>query len=271
MAEERKPIFKGIIGNGEYEAVIVKVEEMPPTDRGVAAKVLFLIDNIVVNGTSYVYFVNGFFDKNYKSNTKTAKLVSAIGLESTGILQTKSGMVGKKCKLYVEAGPVKTNKFGQPVQYMQIKAINPINRVVPNPVSVSAPAQQPSFATPVQQPQAPVQQAPSFAQPVVLPNNVVNPSFPHVAPSFTVPQAVPQQTQPTFAQPAQVPVIPTQVPQQQPIPTQVPTQPVISAAPQAVPQPKPQAVPRPEPVVAPAPVQQAEQPLPTYTQDDLDF
>lgn len=271
MAEqERKPIFKGLIGNGEYEAVIVKVEEMPPTDRGIAAKVLFLIDNIVVNGTSYVYFVNGFFDKNYKSNTKTAKLVNAIGLESTGILQTKSGMVGKKCKLYVEAGPVKTNKFGQPVQYMQIKAINPINRVVPNPVGVSTPIQQPSFATPVQQPQAPVQQAPSFAQPVAQPNTVVNTNFPQVAPSFTVPQQ-PRQVQPTFVQPVQAPVIPTQVPQQQPIPTQVPVQPAINPIPQAIPQPKPQSVPRPEPVVAPATVQQAEQPLPTYTQDDLDF
>lgn len=279
MENERKPIFNGLISNGEYEATIVKVQEMPPNDRGVAAKVLFLIDNIVVNNVPHVYFVNGFFDKNYKGNSKSSKLIAAIGLENTGILPTKNGMVGKKCKLYVEAGPVKTNKFGQPVQYMQIKAINPINRVVPNPVATLAtPTQQPSFAQPVPQVVQTVQ-APTPVAPVQV----------------NIPTAQPSFVQPTVQQPA--PSIPTAVPVQQPISTVPPVQA------QPIPQPKPvqtvlpfnnapvaqpvvkpayqapvqtaQPVVAPQPTVAPKAVQQAEQPLPavqpTYTSDDLDF
>ena len=279
MENERKPIFNGLISNGEYEATIVKVQEMPPNDRGVAAKVLFLIDNIVVNNVPHVYFVNGFFDKNYKGNSKSSKLITAIGLENTGILPTKNGMVGKKCKLYVEAGPVKTNKFGQPVQYMQIKAINPINRVVPNPVAtLSSPTQQPSFAQPVPQ-VAQTVQAPTPVAPVQV----------------NIPAAQPSFVQPTVQQP--VPSIPTAVPVQQPIstvppvqaqpvpqPTPVQTvlpfnntpvaQPVVKPAYQAPVQ-TAQPVVAPQPTVAPKAVQQAEQPLPavqpTYTSDDLDF
>lgn len=275
MENERKPIFNGLISNGEYEATIVKVQEMPPTDRGVAAKVLFLIDNIVVNNVPHVYFVNGFFDKNYKGNSKSSKLIAAIGLENTGILPTKNGMVGKKCKLYVEAGPVKTNKFGQPVQYMQIKAINPINRIVPNPVATLAtPTQQPSFAQPVPQ-VAQTVQAPTPVAPVQV----------------NIPAAQPSFMQPTVQQP--VPSIPTAVPVQQPISTVPPvqSQPAPQPVPQAIPRPAPaqpvvkpayqapaqvaQPVVAPQPTVAPKAVQQAEQPLPavqpTYTSDDLDF
>lgn len=282
MENERKPIFNGLISNGEYEATIVKVQEMPPTDRGVAAKVLFLIDNIVVNNVPHVYFVNGFFDKNYKSNSKASKLISAIGLENTGILPTKNGMVGKKCKLYVEAGPVKTNKFGQPVQYMQIKAVNPINRVVPNPVA--------TLATPTQQP--------SFAQPVAQVAQTVQAPTPVAPVQVNIPAAQPSFMQPTVQQP--VPSIPTAVPVQQPISTVPPvqSQPAPQPVPQAIPRPAPeqtvlplnqpvvkptyqapaqvaQPVAVPQPTVAPKAVQQAEQPLPavqpTYTSDDLDF
>lgn len=252
--QDRKPIYNGLISDGEYEAVIVKVNEMPPTEYGVSVRVMFLIDNIQVGGTSYVYFVSSFYDKSYKSNSKTARFMTAIGQDVNGVFPVHGNLVGKKLKIYIQAGPAKySNKLGREVQYMKVMATNPLNRVIPNPVASlaqQAPTQQPSFVQP-----APTQS--TVAQPV-----------------YTPVQAPVQTTAPQ-------PVIPTQpTPVQQAIPTVPPTnayQNIPSIAPSFA-QPVQTQAPAPAPVpvqttVAPAQVQQAEQPLPQqeFTSDDLDF
>lgn len=258
--QERKPIYNGLISDGEYEAVVVKVTEMPPTEYGTSVRVMFLIDNIQVAGVSYVYFVSSFYDKSYSSNSKTAKFMAAIGQDISGVFPVQGNLVGKKCKIYIEAGPAKySNKLGREVQYMKVKAVNPINRVIPNPVAHMAqqvPVQQPSFAQQftAQQPvaQAPIQQqAPA---PQYVPSNPV---------------------QASVATPAPQPVIPTQPAQvQQAIPTVPPTkayQGIPSVSPSFA-QPTQAPIPAQTPV-APVQVQQAEQPLPQqeFTSDDLDF
>lgn len=254
--QDRKPIYNGLISDGEYEAVVVKVNEMPPSEYGTSVRVMFLIDNIQVNGVSYVYFVSSFYDKSYSSNSKTAKFMAAIGQDISGVFPVHGNLVGKKCKIYIEAGPAKySNKLGREVQYMKVKAVNPINRVVPNPVAhmvQQAPVQQPSFAQQftAQQPvaQAPIQQQAPVPQyvpsnpvqaPVATPTPQpaqVQQAIPTVPPTNAY-QSIPS-VAPSFAQPAQAPV---------PAPAQTP--------------------------VTPAQVQQAEQPLPQqeFTSDDLDF
>lgn len=268
--QERKPIYNGLISDGEYEAVVVKVTEMPPTEYGTSVRVMFLIDNIQVAGVSYVYFVSSFYDKSYSSNSKTAKFMAAIGQDISGVFPVQGNLVGKKCKIYIEAGPAKySNKLGREVQYMKVKAVNPINRVIPNPVAHMAqqvPVQQPSFAQPVStvgQPaytaaqqtvtqyvpptpvQAPIQKPAPVAQPVIPTQPAqVQQAIPTVPPANNY-QSIPS-VAPSFAQPAKAPV----------------------AAPVPAPSPTPAQTP-----VAPAQVQQAEQPLPhaEFTSDDLDF
>ena len=254
--KERKPVYNGLISAGEYEAVVVKLTEMPPTEYGTSIKVLFLIDNIQVSGVSYIYFVSGFYDKNYKSNSKTAKLMAALGQDISGLFPLQGGLIGKKCKIYIEPGAPKYNaKLGREVQYMQIKAVNPANRVVPNPVAHIAQ-------------QAPVQ--PSFVQaPIPAPQPVSTVAQPQYNPV----QATQVPVQPFVGAPANTPIIKTVPPQTQ----SIPTQPSFAQQPTVIPTPAPTPTPTPvvQPVqtVAPAQVQQAEQPLPqaTFTSDDLDF
>lgn len=250
----QKEVWNNILDNGEYKGKVVKVYFQPAKQSGWSNsyRLLFLIDGLSINGVDYISFVSGFINENYKSGDKTARILQALGCDNLNGHLTKEDvdkLISKECRLYLEAGKeVWSQKLNRNVQYMQIVAVNPINRQVPSVVKTAQPK-------PFIQ-QTPVQQVPSQFR------------APAPAPVQQAPAQAPVTQQGTWnssGQPMSVNTASTLV-----------SRPVTSPVPQQVQVPSVFNQNRQVPVqnVSPAPVQQVvEQPLPaqTFTPEELDF
>lgn len=256
-----KPIYDGVLEQGEYEAVIVKavptagVGEIPPSIR-----VMFKLDF-----ESCVAFVSGFMGQTFKSGDKTSNWLKNLGIEPTSNVTPIDMLKGKRCKIYITPNKtVFSEKFGKNVTYYKINALTPINRVLP------------SMGTPTAKVQS-TQPTTVYASPVVTPSVGVHPvansslkseDIPFMAQNTTV--NIPQQSvapypgyatgvtqQPVIQQPqVQQPVLKQAVAQQpqiqqpvlqQPVAQQPQVQQPVLKQPTVTEQPTVQAVPQPLP------------------------
>ena len=251
----QKPIFDGELESAEYEAVVVKATPMEAKGTMPASiRVMFKIEF-----PTCVAFVSGFINQTFKSGDKTSNWLKNLGVATMDNRVPVEQLKGKKCRIYVVPGKKAFSvKLGKEIQYHKILSLTPMNKVIPNVMSATQPAQQVPTQAPVQmvQPTMPVQQP-------VQQNPFLQQQTPAVKPVYAVPQA-------NYAQPVQQPQVqPVQQPQVAPsIAAQLaqfaqPSQPV-QTAPQPV-QPTVQTAPKAEPV-QPA----VQQPLPTQPVS-LDF
>lgn len=227
----RKPIYDGILEQGEYPATVCKVTPIPANGQlPPSIRVMFILEF-----PTCVSFVSGFINQQFQAGDKTSVWLKNLGVTPTSNITPMDQLVGKKCRIYIEPGKrVFSNNLQKEIQYYKIKALTAANKTVPVPaMATQAPA--PVVQQPVQ-----VQQA--YQQPVVntaTPNpfrqaQVAQPQpvqqvVPQVQPQYNAPVAQPVYTAPqaNYAQPVQ------QV--AQPVATQ-PVQPVVQ---QAVAQPLP--------------------------------
>lgn len=252
----QKPIFDGELESAEYEAVVVKATPMEAKGTMPASiRVMFKIDF-----PTCVSFVSGFINQTFKSGDKTSNWLKNLGVVTMDNRVPIEQLKGKKCHIYIVPGKKAFSaKLGKEIQYYKILSLTPMNKVIPNVMSATQPAQQAPVQAPVQmvQPTMPVQQP-------VQQNPFLQQQVPAAQPVYATPQA-------NYAQPVQQPQV--QQPVQQPQVTQSmaaqlaqfaqPAQ-VVQPAPQPV-QPTVQATPKAEPV-QPA----VQQPLPTQPVS-LDF
>ena len=250
-----KPIFDGELESAEYEAVVVKATPMEAKGTMPASiRVMFKIEF-----PTCVAFVSGFINQTFKSGDKTSNWLKNLGLAIIDNSFSFEQLKGKKCRIYVVPGKKAFSvKLGKEIQYHKILSLTPMNKVIPNVMSATQPAQQAPTQAPVQmvQPTMPVQQP-------VQQNPFLQQQTPAVKPVYVVPQA-------NYAQPVQQPQVqPVQQPQVAPsMAAQLaqfaqPSHPV-QPVPQTV-QPTVQTAPKAEPV-QPA----VQQPLPTQPVS-LDF
>lgn len=154
-----KPIYDGVLEQGEYEAVIVKavptagVGEIPPSIR-----VMFKLDF-----ESCVAFVSGFMGQTFKSGDKTSNWLKNLGIEPTSNVTPIDMLKGKRCKIYITPNKtVFSEKFGKNITYYKINALTPINRVLP------------SMGTPMAKVQS-TQPTTAYASPKLVTNTVAQP------------------------------------------------------------------------------------------------
>ena len=251
----QKPIFDGELESAEYEAVVVKATPIEAKGTMPASiRVMFKIEF-----PTCVAFVSGFINQTFKSGDKTSNWLKNLGVATMDNRVPVEQLKGKKCRIYVVPGKKAFSvKLGKEIQYHKILSLTPMNKVIPNVMGTTQPAQQTPTQAPVQmvQPTMPVQQP-------VQQNPFLQQQAPSIRPAYVVPQA-------NYAQPVQQPKVqPVQQPQVAPsMAAQLaqfaqPSQ-AVQPAPQTV-QPTVQATPKAEPV-QPA----VQQPLPTQPVS-LDF
>ena len=214
----QKPIFDGELESAEYEAVVVKATPMEAKGTMPASiRVMFKIEF-----PTCVAFVSGFINQTFKSGDKTSNWLKNLGVATMDNRVPVEQLKGKKCRIYVVPGKKAFSvKLGKEIQYHKILSLTPMNKVIPNVMGATQPAQQAPAQAPVQmvQPTMPVQQP-------VQQNPFLQQQAPAIRPVYVVPQAnyaqpvqpAPQPVQPTMqSAPKAEPVQPAV---QQPLPTQ---------------------------------------------------
>lgn len=198
----QRPIFNGLLESSVYEGKLVKVTFQPAKQAGWSNsyRLLFLIEGLMINGVEHIYFVNTFINDVYRSGSKTARYLQALGvtdLKGVVTLQELEALKGKKVKMYLEPGKEYfSNKLQRNVQNMEVMSMNAVNRNVTNPVA--APTQKPFI----------------MQQPVTQNNAVLNTAVPAQPVPVPAPVAKPQVT--VAPAQVQVPVVQAQ-PVQQPV------------------------------------------------------
>ena len=250
----RKPIYDGILEQGEYPATVCKATPLPANGQlPPSIRVMFILEF-----PTCVSFVSGFINQQFQAGDKTSVWLKNLGVVPTSNITPVDQLVGKKCRIYIEPGKrVFSNNLQKEIQYYKIKALTSANKTVPVP-TMATQAPVPTVQQPVQVQQAYQQpvvnaQAPNpFRQAQVVQPQPVQAPAPQIQPIYAVPQGGVVLNPDPYAYTYQAPNDATNPAQ---------------AVPQQVAQPKVQ------PVLQPVVQQAVAQPLPSVkvNESELDF
>ena len=187
----RKPIYDGILEQGEYPATVCKATPLPANGQlPPSIRVMFILEF-----PTCVSFVSGFINQQFQAGDKTSVWLKNLGVVPTSNITPIDQLVGKKCRIYIEPGKrVFSNNLQKEIQYYKIKALTSANKTVPVPtMATQAPA--PMVQQPVQVQQTYQQpvvntQAPNpFRQAQVVQAQPVQAPVPQIQPIYAVPQS----------------------------------------------------------------------------------
>lgn len=246
----RKPIYDGILEQGEYPATVCKATPLPANGQlPPSIRVMFILEF-----PTCVSFVSGFINQQFQAGDKTSVWLKNLGVVPTSNITPVDQLVGKKCRIYIEPGKrVFSNNLQKEIQYYKIKALTSANKTVPVP-TMATQAPVPTVQQPVQVQQAYQQpvvnaQAPNpFRQAQAVQPQPVQAPVPQIQPIYAVPQNGTVVNPNPYANTYQAPNVATAP---------------VQAVPQQVAQ----------PVVQPVVQQAVAQPLPTVkvNESELDF